>query len=632
MRKYYSSTLQKGSKGNEVKEWQNFLNSNGYNLSVDGDFGTNTYNATVDWQTKNGLGADGIVGKNTWGKAGYTPYSTASTPTAAPNIGSAPAKPAFNTTATATPTSKPLPNAPTYDTTTWDETSKGQAALGDYNSAKDKVNNYGDFTYEDYKGSEAVQNAGNALNNHNANKPGEYNSAWQTQLDALMNQIMNREKFSYNFNEDALYQQYKDKYIQQGKMAMADTMGQAAAMTGGYGNSYAQSVGQQAYQGQLDNLNDIVPELYAMALDKYNREGQDLMNQYGLVMDRENLDYGRYRDTVADWQTDRNYLQGVYDSERNFDYGKYVDDRNMDYTLHQDGYQKLLDALGIARDDYYSGADMLYTEQSNKNSVAGQQFNDAMNLWGAENDEAWKQYQADEEARQYANSLLQQNYQNEFGEWEANANNAWEQAKWDEAARQYANEEAWRQKEWDEDQTGGSGSSGGSGGSSGGSGSGNGNQTGSGNTSTTGEAIPDSIRNKASQFESNDALANWAYGLAAADTITYEQADQLISEFMDPNEKYTEEKDQDGNVTEHKISYRDMIGSTSGWSVDYNGGGNLVGIDKNARVKAPNGEIIRLDQLKQMLIDEGMESSEAQKAVKNLQQKLGISSNWLFGW
>ena len=448
MAKYYSSTLQKGSKGDEVKEWQNFLNSQGYGLSVDGDFGDNTYKATTEWQKKNGLGADGIVGKNTWSKAGYTPYSTISTPTAKPTISSAPTAPTFNTTATATPETKPLPDAPTYDTTSWDDTEKGKEASGAYESAKDAVNGYGDFTYEDYVESEAVKGAGDALNAHNANKPGAYQSQWKSQLDSLMNSIMNRDKFSYDLNGDALYQQYKDKYIQQGKLAMADTMGQAAAMTGGYGSSYAQSVGQQAYQGQLDNLNDIVPELYQMALNKYNQEGQDLYNQYGMVMDRENLDYGRYRDTVSDFLTERDYLQGRYDTERNFDYGKYIDDRNLDYTLHQEGYQRLLDSLGIAKEDYYSGADMFQSEQANRNNVAGQQFNDAMSLWGAENDEAWKQYQAAEDARQYANSLLQQGYQNEFGEWEANTNNAWQQAQWDEAARQYANEEAWRQKEW----------------------------------------------------------------------------------------------------------------------------------------------------------------------------------------
>ena len=450
MAKYYSSTLQKGSKGDEVKKWQTYLNTQGYNLTVDGDFGDNTYAATVDYQTKKGLGADGIVGKNTWGAAGYSPYSTASTATAAPNVGKAPTAPTFNTTATAKPKT---------DTTSWNDSTQGKEALGNYNSAKDKVDNYGDFTYEDYVMGKDAQGAKDALNSHIANKPGEYQSQWQSQLDALMNQIMNRDKFSYDLNGDALYQQYKDKYIQQGKLAMGDAIGQASAMTGGYGNSYAQSVGQQQYQASLDNLNDIVPELYAMALDKYNMEGQDLYNQYGLVADRENTDYGRYRDNVSDYYNELDYLTGRYDSERNFDYGQYVDNRNLDYTLHQDGYNKLLDALGIAQSDYYNGADMFHTEQANKNN------------------EAWNQYEASEAARQYANSLLQQGYQNEFGAWEASSENAWKQAQWDEAARQYANEEAWRQKEWDENQrryeeskvtTSGNGGNGGNGGNDGG--------------------------------------------------------------------------------------------------------------------------------------------------------------------
>jgi peptidoglycan hydrolase-like protein with peptidoglycan-binding domain len=433
------ANLKIGSSGNSVKDWQKYLNTQGFNLKVDGIYGNDTASATKSFQKANGLTVDGIAGPQTL-SAMNGGNNGANTATATGNAGSAPTGPKFNTNATAIPTAKPLPTNPTYDDTSWDDTEKGQAALGGYNSAKDAVNNYGDFSYEDYMESEAVKAAGDALNAHNANKPGEYQSQWQAQLDGLMNQIMNREKFSYDLNGDALYQQYKDKYIEQGKLAMADTMGQAAAMTGGYGSSYAQSVGQQAYQGQLDNLNDVVPELYAMALDKYNREGQDLYNQYGMVMDRENLDYGRYRDTVSDFLTDRDYLTGRYDTERGFDYGKYVDDRNLDYTLHQDGYQKLLDALGIAQGDYYNGADMFHSEQATKNSVAGQQFNDAMSIWGAENDQAWKNYQASEEARQYANSLLQQGYQNEFGEWEANNNEAWRQKEWERDESRYQDE------------------------------------------------------------------------------------------------------------------------------------------------------------------------------------------------
>ena len=107
-------------------------------------------------------------------------------------------------------------------------------------------------------------------------------------MENLYNQIKNRKDFKYDLDADALYQQYKDKYINQGRLAMEDTMGQAAALTGGYGNSYAQSVGQQAYNAQLDKLNDVIPELYQLAYDRYATEGQDLYNKYSLAADEHN--------------------------------------------------------------------------------------------------------------------------------------------------------------------------------------------------------------------------------------------------------------------------------------------------------------------------------------------------------
>ena len=148
-------------------------------------------------------------------------------------------------------------------------------------------------------------------------------------------------------------------------MAMQDTMGQAAAMTGGYGNSYAQSVGNQAYQASLENLNDIVPELYQMAYDKYNQEGQDLYNQYSMLGTQEAQDYGRYRDSVGDWQTERGYLADRYDSERSYDYGKYSDDRTFAYGKYAD--------------------DKSYAYNEHRNAIADQQ-------WQANFDEAKRQF------------------------------------------------------------------------------------------------------------------------------------------------------------------------------------------------------------------------------------------------
>ena len=195
----------------------------------------------------------------------------------------------------------------------------------------------------EYQQSDAVTKAQEMLQSQLASKPGQYTSQWQSQLNDVMDKILNREKFTYDLNGDALYKQYKDQYTNQGKMAMMDTMGHAAAMTGGYGNSYAQNVGQQAYQGYLQQLNDKIPELYNLALSKYQMEGDDLARQYSMMGDRESTEYGRYRDTVSDYNTELSRLQNAYDNERSFDYGQYIDDRNYQYQQNSDK-QKLAQA------------------------------------------------------------------------------------------------------------------------------------------------------------------------------------------------------------------------------------------------------------------------------------------------
>ena len=61
--------LRKGAIGNITKLLQEKLNSLGYNTNgVDGIFGNGTFNAVIQFQRNNGLGADGVVGENTWSK------------------------------------------------------------------------------------------------------------------------------------------------------------------------------------------------------------------------------------------------------------------------------------------------------------------------------------------------------------------------------------------------------------------------------------------------------------------------------------------------------------------------------------------------------------------------------------
>jgi len=72
-----------GSYGGDVKLLQEVLNNNGYQLTVDGIYGKKTEAAVKDFQSKNGLKADGIVGPKTIAKLNIGVVSAAPAPAAA---------------------------------------------------------------------------------------------------------------------------------------------------------------------------------------------------------------------------------------------------------------------------------------------------------------------------------------------------------------------------------------------------------------------------------------------------------------------------------------------------------------------------------------------------------------------
>lgn len=265
---------------------------------------------------------------------------------------------------------------------------------------------YDDFSYEDYKESDTVTQAYAALQSHLASKPGEFQDTWQGKVNSIIDQILNREAFSYDVNSDALYQQYKDQYMSLGKLAMTDTMGQAAAMTGGYGNSYASTAGNQAYQSYLSQLNSVVPELHGMALDKYFQEGDALYNQYSLLADQQNQEYGRYQDDYNRWFSELGLYNDQYNNERSLDYNMYADKRDFTYGTYSDGRNF---AYGVHSDD----KNLAYNEY--RNAIA---------------DEQWQ--------KQYDESVRQNNI----------ANNQW-QLQFDETVRQNNADMSLRQEQWD---------------------------------------------------------------------------------------------------------------------------------------------------------------------------------------
>ena len=321
--------LGSGSRGDEVKKLQQSLVNAGYNIGptgVDGNYGPATTAAVKKYQQDKGLKADGIAGNETLSSL----YSTGkTTPQASP-----------------TSTNKTAPAAaPDYSKYQYDATSNDayMQALATLQTAQKEVPTYA--------------------------------GTYDTQIHDLYNQIVNRDKFKYNLNEDMLYQQYADQYAMRGQLASRDAMGQAAALTGGYGNTYAQAVGQQAYDAYLQQLNDVVPELYGMALDQYNMEGDRMMQQYGMLTDMSDKEYGRYQDSLDRYWQNIDFLKGQTDDAYNRGYENWYNAYQMGMQADQTAYQRDQDAYGRQTQQYDRLAELItatgYTPTSSELTAAG---------------------------------------------------------------------------------------------------------------------------------------------------------------------------------------------------------------------------------------------------------------------
>lgn len=255
-----------GSQGDAVRQLQSELNRHGYQLDEDGVFGKKTRAAVRDYQKKNSLRLDGIAGDETWGSLLASPAPAEET----------------------TPAPVARPSAKTAEALARLE--KGYAPS------------------EDVTAAQAYRDSVAAL------RPDAYDSAYRQRLAALYDEIEGRRAFSYDPETDSAFAQYARLYRQKGRAAMEDTMGQAAALTGGYGSSYAENAGQQAYGQYMQELMALLPQLREQAQAAYDREGQALQTRYDLLDKQEKADYDRWQDGMSDWEKQLSLAQEQYDS------------------------------------------------------------------------------------------------------------------------------------------------------------------------------------------------------------------------------------------------------------------------------------------------------------------------------
>ena len=245
-----------GSRGDAVRRLQTALNSKGYSLAVDGVFADKTLAAVRDYQQRNRLQLDGVVGPETWG---HLLQGAAASPSARSQ-------------------DTPLGGVSR-------ETAERLARLE-----------------QGYVPSAEVTQARAAYERLASQGPEEYHSTFDGQLAALYEELEGRPAFRYDPTADVTYQRYAADYQRRGRAAMEDTLGRAAALSGGYDSSYAQAASQQAYARQLEELTGLVPRLEEEARRRYEQQGDTLLKRYQLLQQQENAAYGRWEDRVDLWR------------------------------------------------------------------------------------------------------------------------------------------------------------------------------------------------------------------------------------------------------------------------------------------------------------------------------------------
>lgn len=196
-----------------------------------------------------------------------------------------------------------------------------------------------------------------------------YESRYDDTIQDLIQQMLERPDFSYDPSTDPLYQNYRKQYTREGQRATADTLGAAAAASGGIPSSYATTAAGQAGNYYAAQMTDMIPQLQQLAYDQYRNEYEMLLSDLGAVSGAEQMDYNKYQDRLNQYNTDRNFSYGQFLDELNAqsqrrenalseaamrgeigDYGGYADlgwdvsnipyEREWQNTLNQQNYER----------------------------------------------------------------------------------------------------------------------------------------------------------------------------------------------------------------------------------------------------------------------------------------------------
>lgn len=147
--------------------------------------------------------------------------------------------------------------------------------------------------------------------------PGNYKSKYSEQINAILNDILASEYKGYDANSDPTYSQYKKSYLREADRTEKDVLGQYAAMNGGMASTAAISAASQAGNSFKGQLADKIPELEALAYERYRNDLSSKRQNLSDLTALEKLAYDRFTDEEARKLSEYQQKQSEYDTAFN---------------------------------------------------------------------------------------------------------------------------------------------------------------------------------------------------------------------------------------------------------------------------------------------------------------------------
>ena len=171
---------------------------------------------------------------------------------------------------------------------------------------------------------------------------GNYNNAYSDYQKYLLDSIVLKSPFSYSKERDPQWSSYKKSYLREGDRASSNALAQASAASAGRPSSYAATAASQAGDYYAAKLNDVIPQLYQQAYDRYLNEYQMKLSGLNAVNSQEQMDYQKYlngRDfAFQNYNNQYNMLGNnlaAVQGQEGTEYSRYLDNINMQLAEQQ---------------------------------------------------------------------------------------------------------------------------------------------------------------------------------------------------------------------------------------------------------------------------------------------------------